>query len=422
MSDLKEDQSIWRQVLSKKMGICLILGFVSGLPLYVLLTLMTAFARESGLDLSVIGVLSVVTFPYTWKFVWSPLVDRFNLLRLGRRRGWMLVTQIVLIFAIALTGFVDVKNDLWLLVFFCFLTSFASATQDIVIDAYRREILSDEELGLGNSFHVNAYRLAGLIPGGLSFILAYYLPWNAVFVITALFMFPGLILSIFLKEPANISRPRNLKAAIVEPFTEFITRKGYKYALLVVAFIFFYKLGDSMATALSTPFYLDLKYDLITIGVVAKNAGLWSMVIGSFLGGLLMLKIGINKALWIFGFGQLITILGFAYLAHLGQYGTPSVWVLALVISAEYLGVGLGTAAFVSFIARETNPKYTATQIALFTSFSAIPRTFCNATTGFLIEELGYENFFYLCTALAVPGMLLLFKVAPYFEKSEARN
>ena len=402
------------QIFSKNMGICLITGFSSGLPLFVLLNLMSAWLRKEGIDLKIIGIMSLIMIPYTWKFLWAPFLDRFTLFNLGRRRGWMLVTQLALIVLISSLGFLKPQHSMALVSFGALLVAFASASQDIVIDAYRREILPDNELGLGNSLFVNAYRISSLVPGGLSLILADILPWHAVFTITGCALLPGFILSVFLKEPKVAHKPRTLKQAVVEPFSEFIKRRGVFAALLTVAFVFLYKIGDSMATALATPFYMDMGFNLTTIGIVAKNAGLWSMVAGGLLGGVIMLKIGINKALWLFGIAQMVTILGFVWLAHAGGEGKAGVWLLALVIGAEALGTGLGTAAFVSFIARETNPAYTATQFALLTSFSAVPRTFCNAATGFLVEGLGWENFFILCTLLAIPGMLLLFKVAPW--------
>ena len=402
------------------MAICLVLGFASGMPLFVLLTLLGAFLRTQGVNLKDIGLFSLIMFPYTWKFVWSPLVDRYNLFRFGRRRGWMIISMLLVFLSIALLGSFDPKEQLSLIAFICFILSFASATLDIVIDAYRREILEDRQLGLGNSLFISAYRAAGLIPGGLSLVLAHYLSFSLVFVITALFMLPCLFVCLFFKEPENTCAPRTLKAAIVEPFLEFVQRKGVGQLVLIIAFVFFYKLGDSMATALATPFYIDLGYDLLTIGIVAKNAGLWAMIIGGILGGMIMLKIGINKALWIFGFGQLITILGFVLLsyAHDVTNQAPAVWLFVLVVVAEFLGAGLGTAAFVSFIASNTNKAYTATQFALLTSLSAVPRTFCNATTGYIVEALGWQNFFIVCTILAIPGLLLLIKVAPFKAQS----
>jgi len=280
-----------------------------------------------------------------------------------------------------------------------------------VLDAYRRELLPDIELGLGTAVHVNAYKIASLVPGSLSLILADHMAWSSVFVITALFMLPGIVMTLLITEPTlNNAPPKTLRAAVIEPFQEFITRNGLKSALTVLLFIFLYKLGDSMATALATPFYLEMGFTKTEIGLVAKNAGLWPSVIGGMLGGIWMMRLGINRALWIFGAVQMIAILGFAWLATVGH----SLLCLALVISLEALGVGLGTAAFVAYIAQTTNPLYTATQFALFTSLAAVPRTFVNAATGYLVEYFGWVHFFVLCFVLAIPGMLLLLKVAPW--------
>lgn len=418
MADTPVTGPWYREIFSRRMGLCLVTGFSSGLPLYVLLSLLNAYLRAEGLNLSVIGALSLIMFPYTWKFLWAPVIDRYRVLRFARRKGWIVLTQLILMVSIAALGLFNPLSSIGVITVLAFITALASATQDIAIDALRREMLPDRELGLGNSLFVNAYRVASLIPGGLSLILADYFPWSTVFLITALSLLPGFLITLIMHEKPALSVPRTLKEAVVEPFHEFLSRNGVRAALLTVLFVFLYKLGDSMATALATPFYIDMGYSLTEIGIVAKNVGLWSMVLGGLAGGVLMLKIGINQALWYFGVGQVVTILGFWLLAHEGVNGTPHILFLALVIGAEALGAGLGTAAFVAFIARETSPAFTATQFALLTSFSAVPRTFCNATTGFLVEALGWENFFLLCTTLALPGMFLLFKVAPFFSRS----
>jgi PAT family beta-lactamase induction signal transducer AmpG len=243
------------------------------------------------------------------------------------------------------------------------------------------------------------------------------MPWSMVFLITALFMLPGVAMTLLVSEPHRAAPPKTLREAVVEPFHEFITRQGWGSALLILAFLFFYKLGDSMCTALATPFYLDMGFSKTQIGLVAKNAGLWPAVIGGLLGGLWMVKIGINRALWLFGVVQVVSIFGFAWLASVGHHAeitAVELAQLAIVIGLEALGVGLGTVAFVAFIARTTHPAYTATQFALFTSLMAVPRTFANAATGWLVEMMGWTGFFLLCAALALPGMLLLFKVAPW--------
>ena len=404
-------QTHWYQELfTRRMLICVFTGFSSGLPLYLLLNLVPAWLKTEQIDLKAIGLLSLVQFPYTWKFIWSPLIDRYPILNLGRRRGWMLISQLALIVAIAALGFFSPQTSLWTIAYLAFGVAFFSASQDIVLDAYRREILSDHELGLGNSVHVNAYRIAGLVPGSLSLILADHLPWHWVFPITALFMLPGLMLTLMCKEPASSSVPRTLREAVIEPFHEFIQRQGVQNALLILAFIFLYKLGDSMATSLATPFYQDIGFSKTEIGLIAKHAGLWPSVIGGMLGGIWMLQLGINRALWLFGVVQILAIFGFYWLAGVGHDRVA----LGFAIGFEAFGVGIGTAAFIAFIARTTDPRYTATQFALFTSLAAVPRTFFNASTGWLVEAMGWQNFFLLCALLAIPGMLLLFKVAPW--------
>jgi PAT family beta-lactamase induction signal transducer AmpG len=401
--------------LHRRLLICLFTGFASGLPLFILYQLVPAWLRSEGVGLKEIGFFALVGIPYTWKFVWSPLMDRYAPSNMGRRRSWMLITQILMLASIGYLGFLDPKTQLSEIAILCAITAFLSASLDISIDAFRREILPDRELGLGNSIHVTTYRIASLIPGSLSLILADHYAWDFVFIITAAFLSLGILMVLFSDEPeVNSHRPLTLKAAITEPFQEFFGRHGVKSALWILSFMFLYKIGDSMATALSTPFYLDLGFSKTEIGLVAKHAALWPAIFGGIFGGILMLRIGINKALWLFGGAQIVSILGFALLAEIGH----NLWVLALVIGFEYLGVGLGTAAFVAFIARTTSPAYTATQLALFTALTALPRTFANATTGIIVENMGWTNFYLFCTAIAVPGMLLLFKVAPWNEQT----
>ena len=390
--------SMFAALLNRRMLICVFTGFSSGLPLFILLNLLPAWLKTEGLSLVAIGALTLVQMPYTWKFLWSPLLDRYALPLLGRRRGWMLATQIGLLFSVAAFGLLSPRTDLGLVVVFSAAVAFLSATQDIVLDAYRRELLPEIELGLGNAVHVNAYKIAGLVPGSLSLILA--------------------------DPQAAQAAPKTLQEAVVAPFREFIGRNGWREALYVLAFIFLYKLGDSMCTALATPFYLEMGFSKSDIGLVAKHAGLWPSVIGGLLGGLWMVRLGINRALWVFGFVQWAAILGFAWLAWLGpqaSIGADQRIALALVIGIEALGVGLGTAAFVAFIARTTHPAYTATQFALFTSLMAVPRTFINATTGWLVGQMGWVNFFLMCTVLALPGMLLLLRVAPWNGQPEGK-
>ncbi|SUO94474.1 AmpG family muropeptide MFS transporter [Suttonella ornithocola] len=424
-----------RQALySRKMLICVFGGFSSGLPLFIGLNLLPVWFHDNGLNLKSIAAFSLAGLPYTWKFLFAPFLDAIGFGRFGRRRGWILLTQLCLLAFIAAFGLTQPQLNLHTIVFLAISMNFFSALQDIALDAFRREILTDAELGLGNAIHINAYRLAQLVPGALAVFLADHISWSSVFYITALFMLPGIFMTLVLAKepPLPDDRPRTLQDTVIQPFKEFFQRKGVKNALFVLLFIFLYKLGDSMATALQSPFILDMGYSKTDIALVVKNATLWPGVIGTLLGGAWMVKLGINRSLWVFGFLQVITILGYAWLASYGHFEsihTSELSKLAIVIVGEYFSAGLGTAAFVAYIASQTHPAYTATQFALFTSLAAIPRTVVNAVTGALIEGfektfpiighihfqgLGYEHFFYLCFFLALPGLIILTWIAPW--------
>jgi PAT family beta-lactamase induction signal transducer AmpG len=410
----------WRSFCNRRMLTILFLGFSSGLPLFILLNLLQAWLAKSGLNVKALGLFALVMFPYTWKFLWSPLMDRFSFPTLGRRRGWMALTQAALFLTIGFMGTLDPASQVTQIAFLASAIAFLSASQDIVIDAYRREILPDNEQGLGAALHVNAYKLAGLVPGALSLILADRMPWDKVFGITAAFMLPGLICTLLVAEPKVYGAPpKSIREAVVLPFSEFIKRGGWGNALWVLGFIFLFKLGDSMATALSTKFYLDVGFTMTQIGVIAKTTGLWASIAGGIVGGIWMVKLGINRALWIFGAIQAVAIFGFAWLAAAG----PNPVILGAAIGFEAFGsLGLGAAAFVAYISRTTDPRYTATQYALFSSLAAVPRTFINSTAGFIVAETGWFWFFILCFVLAIPGMLMLPKIAPWNEVDKPRE
>ncbi len=422
------DKNFWQALFSKNMLICVFNGFSAGLPLYYLIQLIPGWLRAQEIDLKTIGLFSLVGMPYTWKVLWSPLLDYLELPFLGLRRGWMLITQVACMLSMFSLAYLNPQDDLKWIVIAAGIMAFFSASQDIVLDAYRRELLPDRELGLGNSMYMNGYRAAGFIPGGLGLIMASFVSWSTVHIAIGLFMFVGIIKTLLISEVSLENRTkRNLVDSVVEPFKEFFNREGKKSALLFLAFLFFYKLGDNMATALSTPFYIDVGFSFLVIGSTVKTVSFASMFIGSFIGGATIFKIGINKSLWIFGVVQLLSILGFAVLNEAG----PVLWILTVVIAFEYLGVGLGASALTAYMARATNMNFTATQFALFSSLIAVPRTFANATTGFLIEGIkpkdvwfyerfgeiqgmGYTHFFLFCALCAIPGMLLLFWVAPW--------
>ncbi|RZV38920.1 MAG: MFS transporter [Chromatiales bacterium] len=411
--DRSRRETFKEAILNRRMLICVFTGFTSGMPLYVLFQLLPGWLRTEGVGLAEIGFFALVQFPYAWKFVWSPVMDRYTLPFLGHRRGWMLLTQVLLLVSIGVMGFIKPGLNIWVVAYLAAAVAFFSASQDIVLDAYRRELLPDVELGLGNAIHVQAYRFSGLIPGALGFILADYFDWHIVFMLIGAFMLVGIVMTLVIDEAIeNPTPPRTMRDAVIEPFREFIDRSGLAPALLVLAFLFLYKLGDNMATALQSPFFIDVGFSLTQIGAISKTAGLIAANVGTIVGGLVMVKLSINRALWVFGVVQIVSILGFAVLSEVG----PNPWMLGVVVGFEYLGVGLGAAALIAFMARTTNPAFAATQLALFTALASVPRVFANAVTGVIVEATGWTNFFLLCTALAIPGMLLLLKVAPWSE------
>ena len=410
-----EDRPGWRAFLNKRMLICVFLGFTSGLPLFTLIYLVQAWLRTEGVNLKEIGLFALIQFPYTWKFIWAPLMDRYVPRlpgwRPGRRRGWMIVTQLLVGVAIGALGFISPKQEIWTVAALTALVAFFGASQDIAIDAFRRELLADTEQGLGNAVFVNAYKIAALIPGSLGLILADHLPWSTVFMVTAAFMLPGVVLTLVVKEPEiHGTPPKNLRDAIIDPFREFIGRDGWRTALLILGFIFLYKLGDTMATTLSTSFFLDIGFNKTQIGVIAKTVAFWASIAGGIVGGMWLVKIGIGRGLWIFGVLQIVSTLGFAWLAKIG----PSPVALATLYGFETFATGLTTAAFVAYIASTTDPRYTATQFALFTSLASVPRTLASASSGFIVAQTGWFEYFMVCVALSIPGMLLLPKIAPW--------
>lgn len=405
-SESRSAADILRIFCSGRMLTALLMGFSSGLPLLLATgSVLQAWLKEAGVDLGTIGLFALVGLPYTLKFLWAPLLDRFaplSGLGWGRRRGWLLPIQLTLMVAIAGLGFTDPQVNLPLVTLAAFLSAFFSASQDIVIDAYRRESLADDEQGLGASLYVNGYRIGMLLASGGGLILADLIPFQAVYWIMAAAMLPGLLTTIFCVEPPVVSgAPRTLREAVVEPFVDYFARQD---ALLILLFVLLYKVGEMMASQMTTPFYLELAFTKTEIGMVVKLFGFWATVIGGLVGGLLILRIGLYRALWSFGILQAIGLLGFVLLARLGH----SVPGLALAVSSENLFSGMATTAYVAFMATLTNRKFTATQYALLSSLMGIPRVIVNTPTGYLAAWLGWEGFFLFCMAATLPGLWLL--------------
>lgn len=359
---------------------------------------------EEGLDLATIGLFALVGLPYTIKFLWAPALDRFTPLLMGRRKGWLLIIQLFLMASIASLGMTQPSISPLSVAGAALLLTFFSATQDIVIDAYRREALTDDEQGLGASLYVNGYRVGMLLASGGGLILADLVSFSTVYLLMAGLMSIGLITTLMAPEPdLEPGQPKTLQQAVIQPFVEFFSRH---HALLILLFILLYKAGDTMASHMSIPFYLDHGYSKTEIGTIVKLFGFWATILGGLLGGLLIIKKGIYSALWQFGILQAISTLGFAILA----LASPTLFGLAAVIAFENLSAGMGTAAFIAFMASQTDKRFTATQYALLSSLMGIPRVLIAAPTGWIAEVMGWPLFFGLCSAIAIPGLLLLTK------------
>ncbi|WP_394713347.1 AmpG family muropeptide MFS transporter [Desulfogranum marinum] len=400
---------IYRQIFSPRMLVSFLMGFSCGVPLLLTLSVLQAWMKEEGVDLSVIGLFSLVGLPYTLKFLWAPVLDRFTLPFLGRRRGWLLVFQLLLMGALVLLGMTNPSQAPWLVALAALFVTFFSASQDIVVDAYRREDLADNELGLGSSLYVNGYRVGMLLAGSGGLILADYFSFAQVYLFMAASLGIGIITTLLSREPqVEEAAPTNFQESVVQPFVEYFSRNG---ALLILLFVLFYKIGDQMASTMTIPFYLDIGFTKTQIGAVAKLFGFWATIIGGLVGGLVILRTGIIRSLWLFGILQAISTAGFSLLALIG----PSLSGLAAVIAFENLSGGMGTAAYVAYMASLTNKKFTATQYALLSSLMGIPRVLASAPTGFMAESIGWVGFFFCCTVVAIPGLFLLHWVAKLY-------
>ena len=378
--------------------VSLLMGFSAGVPLLMTISILQAWMKESGIDLSTIGLFGLVGIPYSLKFLWAPFLDRFSLPFLGRRRGWLLVSQILIIVTILGISNIDITSQLTGLVMLCLGLTFLSATQDILIDAYRRENVSEKHLPLASSLYIIGYRVAMAVVGSLGFILSDSISFNLVYLCLSGLMVVGIITTLISDEGDFIIKSRE---SIIEPFIDYFRKNK---ALIILAFIFIYKIGDMLAFFMSVPYYLDLEYTKSQIGYM-KFIGTWMTLLGSFIGGILLVKYNnIMKGLFYFGILQMVSTFGYVILSWV----EPNLILLCSVGSFESFCSGLGTAVFISYIALLTNIKFTGTQYALLSSFVAIPRTIFTSQTGFLVESIGWEYFFIFCTLIAIPGLILL--------------
>lgn len=387
---------------SGRMLVVLLSGFSSGLPLLLIGSTLKLWLKNDGVDLAVIGFFGWVGIPYSLKFLWAPIFDRFTLPFLGRRKGWLFVVQLCLMGALLFMSMCDPKGDISIIAVAAVLTAFFAASQDILVDTYRREILPDEQLGLGSSVYATGYRLGMLIATSLAPVLSSVMPWSVVYQIMAGFMLVGLLTTFFSPEPkTGESPPRNFYETVVLPFLDYFKRAD---SVMILLFILFFKVGDQIASDILKPFYSDVGFTNLEIGAIAGPVGVWANIAGGLIGGTLILKLGLKKSLWIFGILQALSTAGFVGLNIIG----PQWWALAAVIFFETFTGGMGSAAFMGFMAGLTNKKFTATQYALLSSVTVIPMRFLGGYSGVLAKSFGWNAFFGFCALVAIPGLILL--------------
>ena len=407
-------QKIFKPYSEKKIIISMIMGFVAGLPLLLTITLLQAWLTDVNVSKSTIGLFALIGLPYSLKFLWAPIFDRYVISPLGRRRGWLLFVQILLIISIFLLGQSNPEINLYNVAVLSLSVTFFSASQDIIIDAYRRESLLEKEQTIGASAYVLGYRFGALAAGAGGLILADIYSYSFVYTLMSLIMLLGVVTTFFANEPKITAQPTTLKESIIEPFKEFFNRYQVekndiqKYVpYLILLFVLLYKVGDTMAHSLSTNFYLEIGFSKTEIGTVVKFFGLGATLIGAFVGGVLSLKIGLYKSLIYFGVFQLIATLGFTVLFYTGD----NIVMLIGVITLENLAAGMGYTAYLAFIANMTSKQFTATQFALMTALMSLPRTFLSGTSGFLVEMLDWDIYFIFCSLIAIPALLILKKI-----------
>lgn len=396
---------------SRRVAVVFLLGFASGLPLALTGGTLQAWMTVSGVDIVTIGIFTLVGVPYTWKFLWSPFMDRYVPPLLGRRRGWIVVMQLMLMFAIVTMGSLNPAAAPWALAGLAIIAAFASSSQDIVIDAYRTELLKPVERGMGAAASVLGYRLAMLISGALALILADQIGWNETYHLMAGLMGLCVFATLWGPEPdVEVQPPKTMTEAVIEPFKEFFSRKG---AWLILLLIVLYKLGDAFAGSLTTAFLIrGVDFTPTEVGAINKGMGLIATLVGVVVGGGLMIRLGLFRSLLVFGVLQAVSNLSFMWLAAVGK----SYLLMAMAVGVENLAGGMGTAAFVALLMSLCNPRFTASQYALLSALSAVGRVYVGPASGYLVEALDWVAFFGFTFVIALPGLVLLWMMRRHIQ------
>jgi len=405
-----------KQKSAKNFVIIFFLGISSGLPLALVLSTLKAFLVDKGFDLKTIGFFSLVSLPYTFKFCFAPIIDScaipFLTKIFGQRRSWIILSQLFLVIFILLLGSAGLEANISAIAIFALLLAFSSASQDVVIDGYRIELIEKENQGLAASFYIYGYRIGMLISGAGALVIAEVFGWNAVYFVMAFCMLSAVIVTLFADETRKNwlkeerAKKRDFaswfKHSVIDPFLDFTSHKSW---LVILVFVVLFKLADAFAGSLTLPFLLEIGFTKIEIASIVKTFGLFATLFGVFCGGLLVKKIGIMKGLWIAGIVQMLSNLGFSYLAKIG-YDTN---VLYAVIFIENFSGGIGDAVFVAYLSSLCNVAFSATQYALLASLATFARSVLVANAGIVAQDIGWYNFFVFSATLAIPGFVLLF-------------
>lgn len=403
--------AILRVFTQKKMAAILFLGFASGMPLFLTSRTLQAWMTLEEVDLTTIGLFSLVTLPYSFKFLWSPLLDRYVPPFLGRRRGWLVITQVALVLTIAAMAFHDPRLSLELLALNAVLIAFFSASQDIVFNAYQVDALDEREMGAGAAIGVLGYRIALLVTGSLALVLADQMPWPTVYLLMAAFMAIGIAASFWAPEPVlSAAPPQSLREAVVDPFVDFFRRTGLLWGVVILLFIVFYQLPDRFAQNMVTPFLLQTGFTQTDIGAIQGGIGLVTTIFGVLVGGAVIAAIGINKSVWIFAALQILSNLAYYWISLIGA-NRPAL-IVAIII--ENLAGGMVTAVFVALLMSMCSRRFSATQFALLSSLMSAARDFIVAPAGAVAETTGWPTFFLLTLATGVPALILLPLVTPW--------
>ena len=388
---------------SYRMIVMVILGFASGLPLPLTSGTLQAWLTTAGVDIKMIGIFSIVGLPYTLKFLWSPFMDRFVPPFLGRRRGWIVCTQVALLAGIAVMALMSPQSMPFALGIIALCVAFFSASQDIVVDAYRTDVLPAHERGTGVAVFIFGYRIAFLVAGALALMMADRVGWQKTYIFMACLMILGMLGSFAGREPdGKIVPPKNMGEAVWGPLKDFFSRKS---AVVLLLFIILYKLGDAYAGALTTAFLIrGVHFTLSELAIINKLIGIVATIVGALFGGTLMVKMGLFRSLWWFGILQTLSHFSFMVLAVIGKSYTAAI----VAVAFENVTGGMGSTAFVAFVMALCNKRFTATQFALLSSLAVLGRVVISPTSGYIVTYVGWAVFFLFTVIAALPGLALL--------------